>query len=192
MVFLAPGARAQGMIGGGNPIVGEGKATTSSTLPPPPALPGSHVKADNVAPPTRPPSDLDPNEALFDAINRGDITTVRDAISRGADLSSENVLGLTPLDLSVDLGRNEITFLLLSLRAGSSSAGTKAAAAKPDKAAPPPAAPAPVAVARPAPRPAPAPVRRQVAAEQPPLPPSGPGVPVPQAGFLGFGGPARP
>ena len=59
---------------------------------------------------------MPPTEALFDAINRGDILTARDAISRGADLDGTNLLGVTPLELSVDLGRNDISFLLLSLR----------------------------------------------------------------------------
>ena len=84
--------------------------------PPPPALPGARVSKEMVAPPDRPPSDLQPNDALFDAINRGDIATARDAISRGADLNARNVLGMTPMELSVDLGRNDISFLLLSMR----------------------------------------------------------------------------
>lgn len=59
---------------------------------------------------------LGPNEALFDAINRGDLRDARDAVARGADLNARNVLGLTPLELSVDLGRNNISFMLLSMR----------------------------------------------------------------------------
>ena len=85
--------------------------------PAPPALPGSRAEPTAVAPADRSAADLPPTEALFDAINRGDITTARDAISRGADLGGRNVLGLSPLELSVDLGRNDISFLLLSLRA---------------------------------------------------------------------------
>ena len=60
--------------------------------------------------------DMPPTEALFDAINRGDLAAAKDAINRGADINGRNVLGLTPLDLSVDLGRNNISFVLLSLR----------------------------------------------------------------------------
>ena len=60
---------------------------------------------------------MQPTDALFDAINRGDIATARDAISRGADLQGQNILGMTPLELSIDLGRNDISFLLLSMRA---------------------------------------------------------------------------
>ena len=71
-----------------------------------------------VAPATMTPAEMEPNDELFDAINRGDIAAARDAISRGADLSGRNVLGMTPMELSVDLGRNDISFLLLSMRGG--------------------------------------------------------------------------
>ncbi|AOW50100.1 hypothetical protein [Acetobacter ascendens] len=60
--------------------------------------------------------DVEPTAALFDAINRGSISAAKDAINRGADLSGHNILGQTPLDMSIDLNRNPITFLLLSLR----------------------------------------------------------------------------
>jgi hypothetical protein len=83
----------------------------------PAALPGAVARGDRVAP-AKGIVIADPNEALFDAINRGDITSARDALDRGADLEGHNVLGMTPIDLSVDLGRNDITFLLLSLRNG--------------------------------------------------------------------------
>ena len=94
--------------------------------PPPPAVPGARARPGTVAPADRAAADLPPTEALFDAINRGDIVTARDAISRGADLDGTNLLGLTPLELSVDLARNDISFLLLSLRgSGSGSAGSR-------------------------------------------------------------------
>jgi hypothetical protein len=83
---------------------------------PPDALPGAQTDKARVTPLDKPNTDIPPTEALFDAINRGDITSARDAISRGADLAGKNILGLTPLELSVDLGRNDITFLLLSYR----------------------------------------------------------------------------
>lgn len=89
---------------------------------PPPALPGAVPRSDRVAPTQGAPI-ADPTEALFDAINRGDIASARDAIDRGADLNGQNVLGLSPLDVSVDLGRNDITFLLLSLRGADSRPG---------------------------------------------------------------------
>lgn len=81
----------------------------------PAAIPGNTARAP-AAPLTRPPSEMEPTEELFDAINRGDIASARDAINRGADLHAVNVLGMTPMDLAVDLGRNDISFLLLSMR----------------------------------------------------------------------------
>lgn len=94
--------------------------------PPPAAVPGARARPDSVAPAERGAADLPLTEALFDAINRGDIVTARDAVSRGADLDGTNLLGLTPLELSVDLGRNDISFLLLSMRgSGAGSAGSR-------------------------------------------------------------------
>ncbi len=82
---------------------------------PPAAIPGAvtdeatetsgHVGADE-----------EPTAALFGAINRGDITSAKEALGRGADLNGKNVLGQSPLDMSIDLNRNDITFLLLSMR----------------------------------------------------------------------------
>lgn len=84
--------------------------------PLPPALPGAASHDDTAAPATRAPTDMSPNDALFDAINRGDVAAARDALSRGAEVNARNVLGMTPMELSVDLGRNDISFLLLSYR----------------------------------------------------------------------------
>ncbi len=89
---------------------------------PPPALPGAAAK-EAISPPTKVPTLLSPTDEMFDAINRGDIATVRDALSRGADLSATNELGFTPLDLAIDLGRSDISFLLLSMRAAAPPAG---------------------------------------------------------------------
>ena len=130
---------------------------------------------------------LRPNEALFDAVNRGDIGSAREALNRGADIEARNVLGATALELSVDLGRNDITFLLLSMR----GSGTR-------NPPPPAAAPvaAPVAAATPRPAPAPRPVVAQIAPTPTPKTPaprtaysSDPGTPAPQSGFLGFAPP---
>jgi ankyrin repeat protein len=82
----------------------------------PPALPGASRSPAGAAPASKPPTDMSPNDALFDAINRGDIDVARDAITRGADLDARNLLGMTPMELSVDLGRNDISFMLLSYR----------------------------------------------------------------------------
>ena len=151
---------------------------------PPPALPGSRGEPAAVAPATKLPGDMAPTEALFDSINRGDTAAGRDAISRGADLNARNVLGLTPLELAVDLGRNDLSFLLLSLRGASEASSRREAAPAP---APDPAerraalranarsASAPAAAASPgAPR----------------LFAGNGGAPIPQVGFLGFD-PAR-
>ena len=161
------------------------------TVVPPAAVPGARARPGTVAPAAPGAADLPPTEALFDAINRGDITTARDAISRGADLDGTNLLGLTPLELSVDLARNDISFLLLSLRGGGGSSGS---AAPPESvAAAPPLTPA---QRRQAAAEARAQMRAQsVAARATPssLPPRGPalfagngGAAVPSAGFLGF------
>ncbi|WP_052945131.1 hypothetical protein, partial [Acidisphaera rubrifaciens] len=82
----------------------------------PDALPGAKPAKDRVTPAERPTSEMEPTDELFDSINRGDISSARDAISRGADLQGHNLLGMSPLELSVDLGRNDITFLILSYR----------------------------------------------------------------------------
>jgi hypothetical protein len=137
---------------------------------------------------------MSPNEALFDAINRGDVAGVRDALNRGADFNGQNVLGLTPLDLSIDLGRKEITFLLLSLRSTPSgpTPGDTAVAppTKPEQsrratATHPPAGKAALATVAHAPayRPPPPQAARQFAGDG--------GTPIPQIGFLGFGGPPQ-
>jgi hypothetical protein len=81
----------------------------------PDSLPGAKARAP-VVPASKSAMDMAPNDALFDAINRGDMATVKDALGRGADLQAHNILGMTPLELSVDLGRNDISFLLLSMR----------------------------------------------------------------------------
>ncbi len=147
----------------------------------PRALPGARTDNAEAAPLDRPPSEMKPNEALFDAINRGDLAATRDAISRGAELESRNILGLTPVDLAIDLGHNDITFLLLSMRGAAGRSAVQANNVAPprprvaNKAAPKPAPIArPVAVAA-------APQRRVIVND--------PGTPAPQAGFLGFGRP---
>jgi hypothetical protein len=159
---------------------------------PPDALPGAAARGDRVAP-AQGPAIADPTEALFDAINRGDIASARDAIDRGADLEAHSVLGMTPLDQSVDLGRNDITFLLLSLRNGDTKLGHRvstataqtAGAAKP---APAQAAAQAKAAAR-APATSPAKQTAQVASAPPVAPrlfAGDGGTPNPAVGFLGF------
>ena len=146
----------------------------------PAALPGARP-GPGVGKPIAGTAGMKPNEALFDSVNRGDIASAREALGRGADVDSRNVLGLTPVELSVDLGRNDITFLLLSMR-GSGSGRASAA---------PPVASAPIRVAAvaPAPRVTPARIAAAPMVSANPAPGRDPGVPAPQAGFLGFGSP---
>jgi ankyrin repeat protein len=113
LVAAAPNAQAQRF----NSIGSGARPEQAPKVAPPPALPGAQ-SSSNAAPASKAPTDMEPNDALFDAINRGDLATARDAVSRGADLSATNVLGMTPLELSVDLGRNDISFMLMSMREG--------------------------------------------------------------------------
>jgi hypothetical protein len=150
---------------------------------------------------------LSPNDELFDAIDRGDVNAARDAIARGADLNATDAVGQTPIDESVSLGRNNITFLLVTLlHAG----GSQITDAQGPMAMPPPntlglsakdqtAAAAPVSFFSPA---APAVERHaksryasaQTGTELAPAPAASvpsyadnSGAPVPSAGFVGFG-----
>ena len=138
---------AYGGVGGGNSYGGSGLPNRShgqdddagkkddKPVAPPPAIPGAQPNADAaVIPADKVAAELSPNEALFDAINRGDLSAAKDAVNRGAQLDAHNVLGQTPTDAAIDLSRNDITFLLLSLR-GSVSSGkpVQTAAAGPGK-----------------------------------------------------------
>lgn len=161
---------------------------------PPSAVPGARADTSLSAPAERSGVDMPPTEALFDSINRGDVVAAREAIGRGADIHGRNILGLTPLEQSVDLGRNDISFLLLSLRGG---AGYTTAAGGASQPAPPP-------VDRRAAAQETARTRREQLAEtradsRAARATAGPvaprtahlfagdgGAPVPQAGFLGF------
>ncbi|MBB2167627.1 ankyrin repeat domain-containing protein [Gluconacetobacter aggeris] len=80
---------------------------------PPAALPGAEANEEVSG---HANGDLNPTAALFDAINRGSLGAAKEALNRGADMEGHNVLGQTPLDMAIDLNRNDITFLLLSLR----------------------------------------------------------------------------
>jgi hypothetical protein len=187
----APAAHAQLLAGPGASLKPQSAKPRAA---PPAALPGAAVDKDMVTPSDRPIGDMQPTEALFDAIDRGDIASARDAISRGADVDGRNALGMTPLDLSIDLGRKDISFLLLSLR----GTGSGNAAVRPPSSAQADAADKRKASA--AEKRAAAEARRQakltsaVAARDPsPGVPRAPkqfagdgGAPVPSAGFLGF------
>lgn len=158
---------------------------TPATRPPPAALPGLQGRRAPEPIPADPTQSLAPDAALFDAINRGDLPAAREAVARGADTESRNVLGLTPVDAAVDQGRTEIMFFLLSVRGASRNAGPPPAEAEQRPAASPRARrnarrDAEEAPLRPAPVEAPAPVRSAR------LWANDGGAPNPAIGFLGF------
>jgi hypothetical protein len=191
---LCAGAPAYAQVGNGSLLninrnhVPANNQTRKIGPMPPPALPGAQSNPADVAPPSQPPADMSPTDALFDAINRGDIAAARDALSRGADLHQQNVLGMTPLELSVDLGRNDISFLLLSMGAAehNPAAPPRQEAGKQGRAS--------TASARQMlEQHAPASSRRAATPAPKPAPPRAPalfagngGSPNPEAGFLGF------
>ena len=152
----------------------------------PPVLPGTKAAVEPAAP-TEATASMTPTDALFDAINRGDLTAARDAVNRGAELGARNLLGLTPLDLSVDLGRNDISFMLLSQRGDDGSArgasqrtadkgGVDFTASAPPRAASRPRATA-VSIREPA---------EDAPVATPRFNSGDGGSPIPAAGFLGF------
>jgi hypothetical protein len=215
----APSAQAQvgNMLGGAlqsgqGTSIGGGNANTFRKPELAPGIPGARTTPDRAAPTDKLATDMQPTDALFDAVNRGDIAAVREALGRGADLNAHNILGLTPVDLSVDLGHTSITFLLLSMRnaapvpdAPRARARTVAAAKSPGEGVPAGGvhvqrAPltavygdaakrgdAPVRAAAVVPRPAaPRPVAPRPAPRPQVMAEDG-GTPRPSVGFLGFG-----
>ncbi len=168
LFFALPAqAQAQPRQPGAQPAV----PTTQREAPP--ALPGLQGQRGAVAPAEVPPSAMNPNDALFDGIERGDLAAVRDAVNRGADLRARSPLGLTPVEAAVDRARPEITFYLLSVRGGAGMASSG----------PPPEA-APVARGRP--QPPVRPVRTPPPARVAPAVRADGGQPIPSIGFLGF------
>jgi hypothetical protein len=152
---------------------------------PPPVLPGTKG-ASEAAPATASAAAMTPTDALFDAINRGDSTAARDAVNRGANLDGQNILGLSPLELSVDLGRNDISFLLLSMRGEDPGVRREARGLDQSDSTRRTSA-APRAAARARVIPASAPPDQEADAGTPRLYSGNGGAPIPAAGFLGFG-----
>jgi hypothetical protein len=181
-----PGLSGNG-VGPAPDIAGQQAPKEPPKLAPPPALPGAKSDPNLVAPATKQATDMNPNEALFDAINRGDLAAARDAVNRGAQLDAHNVLGMTPTDLAIDLSRKDILFMLLSER-GADTGGR----APPQTAGDSKAAKALLAAAEKPARASRAKVESSVKVAGPPQPRvaklfSGDGgTPVPQSGFLGF------
>lgn len=139
VLLAAPSAHAQigSMLGnqlqsGSRSSIGGGGGGSNAfrKAAPPPGLPGARTSPDSAAPADKLATDMQPTDALFDAVNRGDIAAAREALGRGADVNAQNILGLTPVDLSVDLGHTNITFLLLSMRAAAPAPDARRAAAR--------------------------------------------------------------
>jgi hypothetical protein len=172
--------------GGGNMSRFESHSPDNKpTGPEPESVPGAKAR-EPAAPPTHAAGDMQPNDALFDAINRGDITAARDALNRGADMNAVNILGMTPMELSVDLGRNDISFLLLSMRGEDSDRGARAVGRDvPALKSTPPARIAATAKTRGRTKAIEAPVATKPIAV-PKLFANDGGTPQPNAGFLGF------
>lgn len=119
ILALPAAALAQGRLGGG-PLQPANPRTPERERPQ--GLPGLQSRPSQVIPPTTSPAGMNPNDALFDAISRGDVPTARDAVARGADTNTRNALGLTAIDSAVDQGRPDMIFYLLSLRGSAGSA----------------------------------------------------------------------
>lgn len=108
-------AQTPNMNNPGGPVVGMAHPRPPMPVPPPGVPGASNDNTGSSAPPAPSASSMSPNAALFDAINRGDLAEARDAIARGAQVDARNVLGMTPLEEAIDLNRNDIAFLLLSI-----------------------------------------------------------------------------
>ena len=166
---LSPAHASMGMGNEGiDPGGDQGSSDQDQDAPkvqqPPSPTPGSKVSESPVIPAGKDAAGMNPTDMLFDAITRGDLGAARVAVARGADLNARNALGEKPVDSAVDLGRNDITFML-AVQRPLVEYGPAPAAATPDQSA------------------APTPVRRAAAHTQ-----AAPnrGTPQPAAGFLGF------
>lgn len=127
--LLLPGAAmAQGRLGGAGLLRPTEPAAPRER---PPGLPGLQSRPSQVIPPTNAPSGMNPTDALFDAISRGDVAAAREAVGRGADTNARNALGLTAADSAVDQGRPDMIFYLLSLRGTAGSAPPPPGAERP-------------------------------------------------------------
>ncbi len=112
---LSPGPIGAGMGGVGGAPAPQPKARTPDIAPT--GLPGvGGVAPLATGPQLQKPASGDPTQELFTAINKNDYASAQDAVSRGADLTAKDEFGETPLDLSIALNRNNITFLLLGTR----------------------------------------------------------------------------
>jgi len=171
-------ATAQGMLGSGRTTT---RSQPEAPREQPPALPGVAARRGQapIAAET-PPASMNPNDALFDGISRGDLPTVRDAVARGADVNARNALGLTAVDSAVDQGRPDVMFYVLSVR---SLAGNAPPPPQPERGSRPP---RPEPVRRAVPQAEPAVRTATVTPRLPQLWQANGGAPQPLIGFLGF------
>lgn len=121
LVFAALVVPAHAQMAGGMGGAGGGPGKMQPKLPAPNIAPSGLPGVGGMAPlATSPnmqkPSSGDPTQQLFTAINNNDYGAAQDAVSRGADLRAVNQFNETPLDLSIALNHNDITFLLLGTR----------------------------------------------------------------------------
>lgn len=121
LVFAALVVPAHAQMAGGMGGAGTGPGKMQPRLPAPNIAPSGLPGIGGMAPlATSPnmqkPTSGDPTQQLFTAINNNDYRAAQDAVSRGADLRAVNQFNETPLDLSIALNRNDITFLLLGTR----------------------------------------------------------------------------
>ncbi len=110
---VMPGANAVGA--GLSPPAPTQRPQVQDTAPA--ALPGvGNIGGIATAPKLAKTNSGDPTTDLFTAINANNYADAQDAISRGADLNAQDPLGESPLDLSIALNHNNITFMILSAR----------------------------------------------------------------------------
>ncbi len=177
-----------GMGGVGGAPAPQPKARTPDIAPT--GLPGvGGVAPLATGPQMQKPAGGDPTQELFTAINKNDYASAQDALSRGADLTAKDQFGESPLDLSIALNRNNITFLLLGTRNELAAQGASDTMGAPWMLTPPPSgktgksqsgkheAASAVVPANETGKPTPYKA----------LPTGNTGTPNPQAGFLGFG-----
>ncbi|MDE1896970.1 MAG: ankyrin repeat domain-containing protein [Rhodospirillales bacterium] len=184
---MAQLANTNGETGSGMGMGGiAGSPAPQVKAPTPDIAPAGLPGIGSIAPPAtgpqmQKPESGDPTQELFTAINANDYGSAQDAVSRGADITAKDQFGETPLDLSIALNRNNITFLLLGTRNELASQGLSGTVGTPwtlDK--------------TPASKPNSHKARAVLPAAANPAPRAtfaagNTGTPNPQAGFLGFG-----
>ncbi|WP_155992596.1 ankyrin repeat domain-containing protein [Acidocella facilis] len=193
LCVFAPPAFAQmaGGLGSGMSMGGAGGAPAPKMEPRAPQIaPSGLPGVGNMAPPStgpqlKAPIGGDPTQELFTAISKNDYGSAQDAISRGAQLSAKNQFGETPIDMSIALNRNAITFMLLGSRNEIAAQGGGGTMGKPWTLNNAPAAPA--KGSKQAKSHKQAPMQPAKASPAPHYGNAGTGTPDPQAGFLGFG-----